>query len=234
LSQTAKLFNGGDICMSVKENRSGRQTKEWILETACKLFNEHGTAAISTKRIAKEMGISPGNLYYHFKNKEDIILTLFDQDKNSYIGDWTNSHIPPLQRFWNITKEVVMLWQDCRFFKKEMVTLAENDPRLKEGYQELVQNIRRNAQFLFQDLIEANLVNLQKLSDLFEPLLTISNIIANHWLTHLDLNDLPLTMENLQQGAELVLLVWEPYLTDEALVELNRLKQEQDDCSALI
>jgi hypothetical protein len=33
-------------------------------------------------------------------------------------------------------------------------------------------------------------------------------------------------MENLQHGAELVLLVWEPYLTDEALAELQRIKEE--------
>ncbi|MCP4404167.1 MAG: TetR/AcrR family transcriptional regulator [bacterium] len=48
--------------MSVKENRSSRHTKEWILSTACTLFNEHGTQAVSTKRSAKEMSISPGNL----------------------------------------------------------------------------------------------------------------------------------------------------------------------------
>lgn len=212
--------------MSVKENRSGRQTKEWILETACKLFNEHGTAAISTKRIAKEMGISPGNLYYHFKNKEEIILALFELGKDCYMEGWTSPQIPPLQRLWNITKDVVMMWEDCRFFKKEMVTLIDNDPRLKEEYQELTQNIRQNAQILFQDLAQAGLVNFQGPSDLFESLLLISTLIANHWLTYLDLNDLPFTMENLHKGAELILLVWQPYLTEEALVELNRLKEQ--------
>ena len=74
--------------MSVRENRSGRQTKEWILETACRLFNEYGTAAISTKRIAKEMGISPGNLYYHFKNKElPIEGHLYDLYRSSDVAD---------------------------------------------------------------------------------------------------------------------------------------------------
>ena len=48
-------------------------TKEAIVITAIELFNEKGTAAVSTNRIAEAMGISPGNLYYHFRNKEEII-----------------------------------------------------------------------------------------------------------------------------------------------------------------
>lgn len=212
--------------MAVRENRSGRQTKEWILETACRLFNEHGTQSISTKRIAKEMGISPGNLYYHFKNKEEIILALFDASQDTYTGDWDNPQVPPLKRFLKIIHDVVLMWQDCRFFKKEMVFLVANDPELKHAYQEFTQSIAEKTQRLFQDLIQAGMVDAQEISKKFESLLNISTIIANHWLTHLDLNDQPLTIENLQKGAELILLVWQPYLTDKALTELKRLKEE--------
>ncbi len=41
-------------------------TKQAILTTAIDLFNDKGTAAVSTNHIAEAMGISPGNLYYHF------------------------------------------------------------------------------------------------------------------------------------------------------------------------
>jgi len=213
--------------MGVRENRSGRQTKEWILDTACRLFNEHGTAAISTKRIAKEMGISPGNLYYHFKNKEEIILALFDASKDAYMEDWVNREIPPLQRFRDIARDVVMMWQDCRFFKKEMVMLIGNDPQLKQLYRELSENIRQKAGQLFQDLVEAGFVKTQELApEIFESLLVISIIVANHWLTYLDMNGLELSMENLQKGSELVLLVWRPYLTNEALAQLEQLQEQ--------
>ncbi len=54
----------------------------------------------------------------------------------------------------------------------------------------------------------------------------MSALITNHWLTHLEMENLPLTLENLQKGAELILFVWQPYLTEEAITELSRLKQE--------
>ena len=53
-------------------------TRKRILETALRLFNEFGTAAVSTNRIAAEAGISPGNLYYHYRNKEEIIRGLVE------------------------------------------------------------------------------------------------------------------------------------------------------------
>ena len=46
------------------------QTRGRILDAARRLFNERGTAAVSTNHIAAEAGLSPGNLYYHFADKQ--------------------------------------------------------------------------------------------------------------------------------------------------------------------
>ena len=53
------------------------ERKNDIIKTAIKLFNENGYGNTSTRHIAETMEISVGNLYYYFKNKEDILIEIF-------------------------------------------------------------------------------------------------------------------------------------------------------------
>ncbi|MEO8876132.1 MAG: helix-turn-helix domain-containing protein, partial [Polyangiaceae bacterium] len=46
-------------------------TKDRVLHMAVRMFNRQGTSAVTTNHIAAELGMSPGNLYYHYRNKED-------------------------------------------------------------------------------------------------------------------------------------------------------------------
>ena len=65
-----------------------------IIETSLQLFNEQGERNISTNHIANHMGISPGNLYYHFANKDEIIVQLFKRYGNELLAYFSQNKLP--------------------------------------------------------------------------------------------------------------------------------------------
>jgi len=160
--------------------------KQRILQSALELFNEKGSHKVSTNHIGDHCGISPGNLYYHFKNKEAIIFELFIQ----MIEEWEeDSH--QLDKVL-LTDEVLMImlqksgaffWK-YRFIHKELIFLAENDPRLREK----------------NDQIQA--VRMQQLNDL------VDNNIKAKILRQLTVDEKTFFVDSLWMGS----LFWQPYL----------------------
>ena len=59
--------------------KAPRRTAERILAATLELFNRFGEPNVSTTVISAELNISPGNLYYHFPSKDELVNTLFDQ-----------------------------------------------------------------------------------------------------------------------------------------------------------
>ena len=82
------------------------RTRDRILEASLTLFNAEGLAAVSTHRIAAELGISPGNLHYHFKAKQLLVGVLFRRfeerlaDNGSSLHSYAVSLREEMDDFW--------------------------------------------------------------------------------------------------------------------------------------
>ncbi len=60
-----------------KQQRRGN-TRQRIQDVALELFAEQGYEKTSLREIAERLGVTKAALYYHFKTKEEIIVSLFE------------------------------------------------------------------------------------------------------------------------------------------------------------
>ncbi len=107
--------------------------KEEILKTARRLFNESNTQAVTTNHIAKAMAISPGNLHYHYKNREEIIRLLYRQMREEMTLSITE--LPQtLEELREHQKLLIGIQWEYRFFFREMLFLFSRDAILEKQY----------------------------------------------------------------------------------------------------
>jgi AcrR family transcriptional regulator len=108
------------------------KTKDKICLTSIDLFNRSGVVAVTTNHIAKEQGISPGNLYFHFANKEEIIRQIFRTMAKETYQIWRTKKGQKLDHpLVLIEKNFELFWR-YRFFHREMYYLKRKDAQLNK------------------------------------------------------------------------------------------------------
>ncbi len=200
------------------------KTKQEILTTALELFNVRGSGNVSTRHIAEDLGISPGNLYYHYSSKEDIIRALFGElDKMSDEAYGFSLDAPlTLERvaqMLSVTFDIV--WR-YRFFYREMTLLVHNDPALAKRYREMRERGERDTRFVVDCAVDAGLVaplSKAKRDTLTEALL----VISSHWLAFEEMGGRQLEEPHIERGVALLISVLEPHLTPQAQQDLPAL-----------
>lgn len=114
--------------------------KDEILQTAKLLFNQQGYEAVSMRDIARAVGISVGNLTYHFPRKADILLTLLSLSRNP--GLYT-IEVHTLSDMDTLIRNLLLSVVDYSFYFRDVGHFMADD--------ELKQN-----EFLSSDIIRQN------------------------------------------------------------------------------
>lgn len=198
-----------------------KSNRSVILDATLELFNENTTGDVSTNHICAHLGISPGNLYYHFKNKEDIILELFENFKLEYRDLFASmAGTDPLCSLMNFTQSAMELDWKYRFFARELHILIRSDERLAASFRLNYQNR--------SEMIHEMLATLEQLGYI-KPDFPLSNeVIRLSWLFHhfwLPFTDLEGYDEkpDINACANLLRAVYYPMLTDKAIHTLNEI-----------
>ncbi len=119
---------------------SRSKTKEKILKTALGLFNNEGESAVSAVDIASVIGISPGNLYYHYKGKDEIIVQLFADFEDEIRQVLSSPVREPLKMEDNWVYLYIIFEEifDFRFFYKNQSELIERIPSLRNRFSRIL------------------------------------------------------------------------------------------------
>ena len=205
-------------------------TQDRILKAALQLFNEQGTGAVSTNHIAAAIGISPGNLYYHFRNKEDIIRALFER----LFSQWNETYqlpsnrVPALTDFERLIASNYQLIWDYRFAYREMAALLKNDLYLQTKYQDL----RKRGYAGFSELIEAfassGVLTLPASREELLALTQLCWLVSEQWPVDLELRGREFDAAGIEEGIDMMRYIFRPYLISEGET-VNRWTKRIDD-----
>jgi len=116
--------------------KRGVSTRQRIVERSVELFNRASVQSVAIEHIASDLGMSPGNLTYHFRHKRDLIraaLDLLQQRLRETVG--RPSIKSPRQAGLYVVLGLRALWE-FRFFFNSLVYLLGQDPELRAEYQE--------------------------------------------------------------------------------------------------
>jgi AcrR family transcriptional regulator len=152
------------------------KTKDRILQISLQLFNERGERSVTTNHIAAELGISPGNLYYHFRNKQEIIKELAQQ----YQAETLEMLALPVDRPLNANDKISyfqvlsnQLWA-YRFIHRDVYHLVENNEDFRKIYPRFAGQVMQQGQKIYRAFVDAGLM---KMTDS-----EIEALIINLWI----------------------------------------------------
>ncbi len=192
-------------------------TKARILDKSLELFNEGGARSVGTTHIGEALGMSPGNLYYHYRNREEIVAALFDRLEPEFRAALTADLTPPLSpkrfaAFYTLSFDI--LWR-YRFFFGALVDLLRRDEQLAARYDSFQSWALHSLEAIAAQLVKDGSMEKPPGPDGLTSVATNTWLIWMNWIRFLQTTkqDKSITRGDLAQGAFQTFDILKPYLT---------------------
>src|SRR4029079_2136820 len=191
------------------------------------LFNRHGAPNVTTADIADEMGISPGNLYYHFRNKDQIIAELFATFEQRLDGLFAApaGRLADVEDLWLGLHLLFEAMWDYRFVYRDLDEMLSRDQRLASRFSRLVDRGRRTTQKLCADMVAAGAMEASESE--MSALADNVALVATYWMSYQKIasSDHRREAPSLDRAAHQVLSRSAPFLRGPSRTLLARLSQ---------
>jgi AcrR family transcriptional regulator len=180
-----------------------RRTAERILEVTLELFNRFGEPNVSTTLISAELNISPGNLYYHYPAKDELINSLFDRYERALTELLQAAdnvrNVEDAWLFFHMLFELI--WQ-YRFLYRDLNDLLSKNRRLETHFQFVLHHKGRAVQSVLAGMSRTGAMTIAT-RDL-EPVATAMVVVLTYWLSYEYVRDPRHALEPESAGAALL------------------------------
>ena len=193
------------------------KTRDRIIHSATELFNDQGERNITTNHIAAHLGISPGNLYYHYPAKDELINSLFERYERA-LGELLGASegVRNVEDAWFFLHSLFEIIWEYRFLYRDLNDLLSKNRLLETRFQTVLKNKSRAIRHLLDGMSRHGAVSIDARET--EPTATSMVVVLTYWLSFEYVRDPRHALEpdNAQQallrGAHHVLNLLAPYL----------------------
>ncbi|HSN80249.1 MAG TPA: TetR/AcrR family transcriptional regulator [Rhodoferax sp.] len=208
--------------------KAPRRTAERILEVTLTLFNRFGEPNVSTTLISAELNISPGNLYYHYPAKDELINALFDRFErplNELLA--AGDDVRNVEDAWFFMHTLFELIWQYRFLYRDLNDLLSKNRRLEMHFQSILKNKTRSLKALLEGMRRGGALQID--SREIEATATSMVVVLTYWLSFEYVRDPRNALEEqnaqsaLLNGAQHVLNLLAPYLEPDQRSHLLKL-----------
>ncbi len=195
------------------------KTKERILYGALDLFNQHAASEVTTNDIARELKMSPGNLYFHYKNKEQIIRELFKRLALETQAIWKPQAKlaktkEKVQLIDFIEKNLQLYWK-YRFFHRELYTLRKKDPELAKLWRTEIKKLSRLMIILYKHWMKSGAMIPFKSKSEMEFIGDLLFVTSNSFMQFFETVDRGVNERTILKAQKHIMRMLMPYVTGE-------------------
>ncbi|AWW30879.1 TetR family transcriptional regulator [Echinicola strongylocentroti] len=205
------------------EKKKKISTKQRIINEAIRLYNLHGAHNITSRHIAAELGISHGNLDYHYNNREAILLAIYKQMREEMSASYESQKgaTASFEDFHLLLVHLESFHMKYRFFNMDVLEISRSYPDVSKLLGDtIVLRSKQMADFFERFLQDGYIDN--SINPFLDRLQHTIRIVITFWLSQREV----LTSFKFQGDGEMARHIWEliiPFMTDEGLKEFDRM-----------